>query len=151
MIDPSCWKLQIQKTSKGVVVLEKIGMTNGGRYIHMAKIGDDDKTPVLIFTQQHGDEPHGTEAALQLIKYLSNGKQAAREILDKLYVLVIPRVNPDGTAIPTRGNSDFPQEPRNTGQCPAAGGDNPPPVAEKEDMNAIEMPVQNPDGYLPPV
>jgi hypothetical protein len=116
--------MKIERTSRGLVEIEAIGTTGEGRSIWLAKIGDPENTPVLIFTQQHGDEPHGTEAALELIKKLSTGSAEAREILDHLYVLVIPRANPDGAEIPTRGNADFTAEPRNTGQCPAAGGSN---------------------------
>lgn len=114
--------MQIEHSSKGLVEIESIGLTGEGRDIWLAKIGNSSNMPVLIFTQQHGDEPHGTESALDLIRFLGTGSQAARRILDELYVLVIPRVNPDGAEIPTRGNTDFTAEPRDTGQCPAAGG-----------------------------
>jgi hypothetical protein len=114
--------MRIEASSKGLVDIESIGLTGEGRDIWLAKIGNSSNLPVLIFTQQHGDEPHGTESALDLIRFLGTGSQAARRILDELYVLVIPRVNPDGAEIPTRGNVDFDAEPRDTGQCPAAGG-----------------------------
>lgn len=116
--------LQIEKSSKGLVEVEEIGVSGEGRSIWLAKIGDPSKTPVLIFTQQHGDEPHGTESALELIKTLSTGSGKAGKILDELFVLIIPRVNPDGFEFPTRGNADFTAPPRNSGQCPAAGGSN---------------------------
>ena len=117
--------MKIEKSSKGLVEIDEAGVTGGERSIWLVKIGDPDNTPVLIFTQQHGDEPHGTEAALDLIKFLGTGSAQARKILDELYVLIIPRVNPDGAEIPTRGNADFSAPPRNSGQCPAAGGSNP--------------------------
>ncbi len=113
---------QTEKTSKGLVELEEIGLSGGGNPIWLAKVGDSANPAVLIFTQQHGDEPHGTESALELIKLLATG--SGRAILDELFVLVIPRVNPDGAEIPTRGNADFTAPQRNTGQCPAAGGSN---------------------------
>ncbi len=116
---------QMEKSSKGLIELEEAGTTGQGRTVWLAKIGDPSNTPVLIFTQQHGDEPHGTESALEIIKYLGTGSGAARKILDELYVLIIPRVNPDGATFPTRGNIDFSAEPRDTGQCPAAGGSDP--------------------------
>ena len=114
--------MQIEKSSKGLVEIEAAGTTGEGRSVWLAKIGDPTNKPVLIFTKQHGDEPHGTESALELIKYLGAGSAQARKILDELYVLIIPRVNPDGATFPTRGNVDFSAEPRDTGQCPAAGG-----------------------------
>lgn len=116
--------MQIEASSNGLVEIEEAGVSGEGRSIWLAKIGNPSNSAVLIFTQQHGDEPHGTESALEIIKFLSTGSSAAKEILDELYVLVIPRVNPDGATFPTRGNADFTAEPRNTGQCPAAGGSN---------------------------
>ncbi len=117
--------MKIEASSNGLVEIEAIGTSVEGRSIWMAKIGDSGNTPVLIFTQQHGDEPHGTEAVLELIQTLSTGSAAANRILDHLFVLVIPRVNVDGAEIPTRGNADFTAPPRNSGQCPAAGGSDP--------------------------
>ena len=116
---------QLQKIadrSKGVVQLEIAGASGMGNPIMLVKIGDPANMPVLIFTQQHGDEPHGTEAAMSVIRKLATGSAEAQRILDEVYVLVMPRVNPDGSAIPTRGNADFSAPASNTRQCPAAGG-----------------------------
>ncbi|HKJ56396.1 MAG TPA: M14 family zinc carboxypeptidase, partial [Nitriliruptoraceae bacterium] len=93
------------------VEVESIGVSSEGRDIWLAKVGDPTKTPVMIINQQHGDEPHGAEASLDLIKKLSTG--SGRAILDELYVLVVPRVNVDGAEIqeqigtPERGNTDY--------------------------------------------
>jgi hypothetical protein len=88
--------IRIEMSSKGLVTLEVIGLSNQGRDIYLAKIGDPDNRPVMIITQQHGYEPVNTESALELIKFLSKGSVPAMEILDSLYVLIVPRVNPDG-------------------------------------------------------
>jgi hypothetical protein len=105
---------QIEKASKGLVVLESIGLTNQNRNIWMAKVGDPSKIPVMIQTQQHGNEPIGTESALQVIKFLATGNAQAQKILDELYVLIIVRVNPDGTELFQRYNDDPSAPPRNT-------------------------------------
>jgi hypothetical protein len=97
---------QTEKASKGLVELEVIGYTNQGREIYMAKIGHPDNTPVMIQTQQHGNEPIGTESALKVIKALSAGSASAQRILDELYVLIIVRVNPDGSELWQRYNDD---------------------------------------------
>jgi hypothetical protein len=97
---------QIEKTSKGLVELEVIGETNEGREIYLAKVGDPGKDSVMIITQQHGNEPVTTEAALDLIKFLATGSRQAMEILDYLYVLIVPRVNPDGAEMFWRYNVD---------------------------------------------
>ena len=105
-----------------VVDLVSVGTTTHGRDIWMARIGDPSNTPVMVITQQHGDEPHGTEAALHIIQQLSTNSAAARKILDELYVLIIPRVNPDGSTIPERGNTDFSAPERDSRSCFAADG-----------------------------
>ncbi len=107
---------KIDRQSDAVEV-ESAGVTGQGRDIWLAKIGDPSKTPVLIITQQHGDEPHGTEAALSIIKKLSTNSAKARQVLDELYVLVVPRVNPDGSTIPERGNLDFSAPERDSRSC----------------------------------
>lgn len=108
-----------------LVEVESAGLTNENRDIWLVKIGDPSKTPVLIITQQHGDEPHGTESALNIIKYLGTGSQQAQQVLNELYVLIVPRVNPDGATYPTRGNADFTAPERSACACPAAGGVDP--------------------------
>ena len=97
---------QTEKSSKGLVQLESIGLTNQGRDIWMAKVGNPALQPVMIITQQHGNEPIGTESALQLIKNLSTGSAKAQKILDQLYVLIVVRVNPDGAELWQRYNYD---------------------------------------------
>lgn len=97
---------QTAKASQGLVELEVIGVTNDGRDIYLAKIGYPDKTPVMIQTQQHGNEPIGTESALKVIKELSTGNTRAMKILNELYVLIIVRVNPDGAELWQRYNDD---------------------------------------------
>ena len=106
---------QIEKRSKGLVEIESVAVTNQGRDVWLVKVGDPKNTPVLIMTQQHGNEPHGTEAAIDVIKTLTSG--AGRSILDELYVLIIPRVNPDGSEFPTRGNTNFDTPRRNSRDC----------------------------------
>jgi len=97
---------KIEKSSKGLVELEVIGLTNQGRDIYLAKVGDPANTPVMFQTQQHGGEPMGTEAALKVIQFLSTGSAQARKILDELYVLIVVRVNPDGAELWQRWNDD---------------------------------------------
>jgi hypothetical protein len=107
---------QIEKTSKGLVELEIIGDTNEGRNIYLAKIGDPGNEPVMIITQQHGNEALTTESALRIINFLSTGSRKAMEILDYLYVLIVPRVNPDGAEKYWRYNVDPDAPARNTSE-----------------------------------
>lgn len=106
---------QIEHRSNGRVAIESVALTNEGRDVWLVKVGDPWNTPVLIMTQQHGNEPHGTEAAIDVIKGLISEEDSS--ILDELYVLIIPRVNPDGSELFTRGNVNFDTPPRNSRNC----------------------------------
>jgi hypothetical protein len=109
--------MRIEARAGGLVEVESVAVTNNGRDVWLVKIGDLANTPVLVITQQHGNEPHGTEAALDIIKKLVGGEGQAAAILDELYVLIIPRVNPDGGELFTRGNTDFDAPPRDSRDC----------------------------------
>ena len=63
-----------------------------------------DKLKVLIFTQQHGNEPSGTEAAIALARDLATGSFTG--ILENVDFYLIPRVNPDGSEARQRENAD---------------------------------------------
>lgn len=105
---------KLEKTSKGLIELDTIGQTNEGRDIYLAKVGNPNNTPVMIITQQHGNEPLTTEAALRLLKKLEGGSPQAKAIRDNLYVLVVVRVNPDGAEVFHRYNVDPTAPGRNT-------------------------------------
>lgn len=109
--------IRLEGRSKGVMELESVGVTNQGRDVWLAKLGNPANTPVLIITQQHGNEPHGTEAAVELIQKLISGGSFAQEVLGELFVLIVPRVNPDGSELFTRGNSNFATPPRDSRDC----------------------------------
>lgn len=55
---------QLEKSSKGLVELEAIGHSGQERNIYLAKVGNPANSPVMIMTQQHGNEQMTTEAAL---------------------------------------------------------------------------------------
>ncbi|HEX2419934.1 MAG TPA: M14 family zinc carboxypeptidase [Micromonosporaceae bacterium] len=96
---------QISQQSDGQVSLETIGRSNEGRDLYLAKVGHG-STKVLYLTQQHGDEPLGTEAALHLLRQLGNPGTQWQAILDEITLLVVPRVNPDGAERFWRQNYD---------------------------------------------
>jgi Zinc carboxypeptidase len=109
--------MKIEKRSKGLIEVDSVAITGEGRDVWLVKIGNPENTPVFIWTQQHGNEPHGTEAAIEIITLLAAGGQNAQMILDQLYVLIIPRVNPDGSELFTRGNTDFDAPERDSRDC----------------------------------
>lgn len=90
-------------TYPDAVRLEEIGASGAGRPIVAVHLGRPDETErapdrlrVLIFAQQHGNEPGGKEACLLLLRSLAAGPR--RDLLEHLDVYVVPQVNPDGAA-----------------------------------------------------
>ena len=49
---------------------------------------------VLLFGQQHGDEPAGSEALLVIARELAKG--LLQPVLERINVVIVPRANPDG-------------------------------------------------------
>lgn len=98
--------------SRGLMELEVVGQSNQGRDLYLAKIGNPGNPSVMIISQQHGNEVINTEATLQLIQWLYSSPAAA-PIRNGLYVLLMPRVNPDGTENYVRFNFDPSAPPNN--------------------------------------
>jgi Zinc carboxypeptidase len=97
---------RIAARSGGRIQLESIGKTNLGRDIWLASVGTG-ATGVMYVTQQHGNEPLGTEAALQLLNRIATGNgPAVQKLLDKLTLTVVVRANPDGSELFQRQNVD---------------------------------------------
>ena len=87
--------------------METAGSSTEGRDIFLLRFGtpaDDsaDKLKVLIFAQQHGNEPSGKEAALAFARDIAAGKYMA--FLDNIELFLIPQVNPDGSEKRQRRN-----------------------------------------------
>lgn len=57
---------------------------------------------ILLFAQQHGDEPAGKDALLVLLRSLALGE---RRLPADVALYVIPQLNPDGDAAGTRRNA----------------------------------------------
>lgn len=97
---------QVEENSQGEVRLQVIGQSNLGRDIYMASVGHGEDN-VVIITQQHGSEPHGTQAVIDLLQALgSSGKPEFVQIRDTLTVNIVPRLNPDGCELWQRQNVD---------------------------------------------
>lgn len=65
------------------------------RPIYSATVGEGEQK-LMIVTQQHGDEPTGTEAAMHLLEWLSGDSEEAQALREQVTLTVMPRVNPDG-------------------------------------------------------
>ena len=84
---------RIETNSKSRVRIDTIATSAAGREVWVAKIGDPANPAVMVINQQHGDEPHGAEAAVDIIKSLGNGSARSDAILDELFVVIVPRMN----------------------------------------------------------
>lgn len=79
------------------LTLEVYGQSVKGRDLYLAKFGQNEQNPTILFlTQQHGNETLTTEAALKVIKGLSNNSKEVQNILENVNVLIAPRLNVDG-------------------------------------------------------
>jgi hypothetical protein len=85
----------------------RLGKTTGGRDLNMVLFTQDGhseplsvaahrKPTVWILAQQHGNEPAGSEAALEMMRRLV--QTDLHHVLERINVVVVPRANPDGAA-----------------------------------------------------
>ena len=77
--------------------MEQIGESVEGRSIHHVKFGVG-PTPVLLWSQMHGDEPTATAALLDVFEYLSRHRkdETVARIYSELTLHFVPMLNPDG-------------------------------------------------------
>jgi len=79
-----------------LVIFTKTDLSSAGTLEEAAAaLESSDKLTVYYRAQMHGNEPAATEGALAMLYMLQGGY--ADEILDKIDLIVIPRINPDGS------------------------------------------------------
>jgi murein tripeptide amidase MpaA len=86
---------RIEATSNGMVSVDSAGSSGEGRDLLYATVGTG-PTTFWLQARIHGNELHSTEAALQILDYLTGGSTTARLIRENLTVVVIPMYNADG-------------------------------------------------------
>jgi hypothetical protein len=123
---------RIETNSQGRVRIDTIATSAAGREVWAAEIGDPANPAVMVINQQHGDEPHGAEAAVDIIKSLGNGSARSNAILKELFVVIVPRMNVDGPSFPDRGNGDLTAPVRNSRSCFDDMGEVDPEVTNRE-------------------
>lgn len=87
--------------------MDIIGKSVQGRpipLIYRRSLAGEKSIKVLIFCQQHGNEPSGKEAVLELIKELANEKGSYT--LPNIDLYIIPSLNPDGNESAKRFNAN---------------------------------------------
>ncbi|MCX6143676.1 MAG: DUF2817 domain-containing protein [Ignavibacteriales bacterium] len=97
--------------STAVVHVEPLAKSKSGRTLAVAKVSssrvfgeDAHKLRVLLFGQQHGDEHTGKEALTVLLARFASGDLNA--LLEKIDLLIVPQMNPDGSELYQRRTSD---------------------------------------------
>ncbi|MCE1189578.1 MAG: hypothetical protein LWX56_10615 [Ignavibacteria bacterium] len=98
--------VQLQDETKGFS-LDTSVYTFSGHSIPVVHITgkinpQEKKLKILLFGQQHGDEPSGKEGLIMLIRTLAKNKQI--DWLSNLDITIVPMVNPDGADLSTRKN-----------------------------------------------
>ena len=80
-----------------------LGTSSEGRTISLYSIGKG-STKVMLWSQMHGDEPTATMAFIDIFSFLADNKDhtVTKNIQEKLTLLVIPMLNPDGAERFTR-------------------------------------------------
>ncbi|HKJ57505.1 MAG TPA: M14 family zinc carboxypeptidase [Nitriliruptoraceae bacterium] len=94
---------RIERSSGGTVDVSVAGLSNQGREIYTARVGTGD-TVMLVQSQIHGNENHGTPSLLNMLQQLGANTPWAEEIRDNVTIVAIPRLNVDGGANDTRQN-----------------------------------------------
>lgn len=88
--------------------IKSAGTTVEGRSIPVVHVlpaaTGHDKIKVLLFCQQHGNEPSGKEAALLLMKSIAEDE--TNTLYPNLDLTIIPSVNPDGNEAEKRVNAN---------------------------------------------
>ncbi|MEU4695065.1 M14 family zinc carboxypeptidase [Actinoplanes sp. NPDC023714] len=97
---------RIARDSDGRVRLGVIGRSNDGRALRLASVGHG-RTRLLYVTQQHGDEPLGTPAAVRALWALGVPDTAwHRWLRGRVTIDVVVQANPDGAVRDQRYNHD---------------------------------------------
>jgi hypothetical protein len=93
------------------IELRSLGTSTEGREIPYLKVSTGDfgadrehRTMLLIYAQQHGNEPSGKEGTLELALELARGDHD--DLLEGVDILLVPQVNPDGGEIHQRQNAE---------------------------------------------
>lgn len=102
---------QLADRSRGKIEVRSIGATNEGRPVWAARVGHG---PVRIqyLTQQHGNEPLGTPAAVEFLRTVGlHNSVWHRWLLSRVTIDVVVRANPDGHQRDWRFNFDPDADP----------------------------------------
>ena len=106
LVDHADVERRLKTLPSDLFTVRRAGQSVEGRGIHHVKAGTG-ATPVLLWSQMHGDEPTATSALFDVFEYLRRhrAEPLASRILEKLTLHVVPMLNPDGAERFTRRNA----------------------------------------------
>jgi beta-lactamase class A len=91
---------------RGRLAVEELGRSAEGRPIRLIHAGEG-ALPVLLWSQMHGDETTASRALADLLNYMVNERESGRvrRWRERLHLLVLPMLNPDGAERHVRRNA----------------------------------------------
>jgi hypothetical protein len=95
----------------GAFAMDTIGRSVEGRSLVLLDFtrgrrratADQPRLKMLMFAQQHGNEPSGMEAALAMARDVATGRFST--FMESVDLYLIPQVNPDGSELRQRANA----------------------------------------------
>ncbi len=84
---------------------EQAGISVEGRPIQKVVLGSG-PVRVLMWSQMHGNESTTTKSVLDLLQACRSDCRNAKKMLEKLTLVIIPQLNPDGAKAYTRENAE---------------------------------------------
>ncbi|NJD09518.1 MAG: peptidase M14 [Gemmatimonadetes bacterium] len=100
------WSVLQPIIRRGGYDVAELGASAEGRPLRLIRVGAG-PVPVLLWSQMHGDETTATRALADLLNYLASEPQAerVRRWRERLQLLVLPMLNPDGAERNIRRNA----------------------------------------------
>lgn len=86
--------------------VSSVGKSIEGKGIHLVKWGHGPEK-ILMWTQMHGNEPTATMAVMDIFNFLKSEDHAEfkRDLAERVTLLFIPMLNPDGAEVYKRRNA----------------------------------------------
>lgn len=103
--------LSTAAAASDLVEVDQIGTSVNGNPVWLVRIGNPppaqtDRVDALLAGCNHGNEPAGREALLEIVEDLGNGDSATEALFAGLTVMIAPTVNPDGFELDQRENAN---------------------------------------------
>ncbi|WP_297765781.1 M14 metallopeptidase family protein [uncultured Muriicola sp.] len=95
----------ILKKLQSSTKIEELGISVDGLPIEKITVGQG-PIKILMWSQMHGNESTTTKAVFDLINALTFGYDNAKELLERLSLVILPMLNPDGALAYTRVNAN---------------------------------------------